>query len=50
MTILKAIFGDWGKGLAPVNHSDEYKRYRLALWRFKHTWGLLLESFGQRKL
>ena len=33
MLILKAIFGDWGKVFAPDNHSDAYKRHRLALWR-----------------
>ena len=49
MTILKAIFGDWGKVFAPDVHTDAYKQYRLALWRSKHAWGLFLESLGQRK-
>ena len=47
MAILKAIFGDWGQVFAPDFHTDAYKQYRLALWRFKHAWGQLMESLGK---
>ena len=47
--VLKVIFGDYGKLFIPDNHTDAYKQHRLALWRMKYHWGLLLESLGFRQ-